>query len=52
MSKRIREIVEPFVVPPPSGARVRTRLKVSDEDAVVLMTLGTYLGSLASKDVA
>ena len=52
MSKRIRKIAEPFVVPPPSGARVRTRLKVSDENAAVLMALGTYLGSLASKDVA
>ncbi len=40
------------MVPPPSGARVRTRLKVSDENAAVLMALGTYLGSLASKDVA
>ena len=52
MRRRIREISPPFVVAPPSGARVRTRLKVSDRDAYVLMALGSYLGSLASKDLA
>jgi IS605 OrfB family transposase len=50
--RRLREIAAPFVVAPPSGARVRTRLKVTDTDAAVLMALGTYLGLLAGKDLA
>ncbi len=34
------------------GARVRTRLRVSDVDAVVLRAVGGYLGSLAGRDLA
>ncbi|ACU54351.1 transposase, IS605 OrfB family [Acidimicrobium ferrooxidans DSM 10331] len=52
MSKRLRAISPPFVVAPPTGVRVRTRLQVTDVDAAVLMALGTYLGSLASNDLA
>ena len=48
----LREIAEPFVVAPPAGARVRTRLRVSDIDAAVLREVGEYLGSLASADLA
>ncbi len=48
----LRTIAEPFVVAPPAGARVRTRLRVPDADAAVLREAGEYLGSLASADLA
>ncbi len=52
MSRGLRAISPPFVVAPPSGARVRTRLKGTDADAAVLMAVGTHLGALAGKDLA
>ena len=48
----LREIAEPFVVAPPTGMRVRARLRVSGVDAAVLREVGEYLGSLASADLA
>jgi hypothetical protein len=42
----VRSITAPFVVPPPAGARVRTRLRLSQQDAVVLGVVGEYLGGL------
>jgi hypothetical protein len=48
----LREVAGPFAVAPPEGARVRTRLRVSGEDAAVLREVGGYLGSLASADLA
>jgi hypothetical protein len=48
----IREIAAPFVVAAPSGARVRTRLRVSEQDAAVLWQVGAWLGSLAGRDLA
>jgi hypothetical protein len=48
----LREIAEPFVVAPPTGVRVRARLRVSGTDAAVLREVGAYLGSLASADLA
>ena len=48
----LRAIAEPFVVAPPAGARVRTRLRVPDADAAVLREAGEHLGSLASADLA
>jgi hypothetical protein len=36
VSGRLREIRAPFLAAPPAGARVRTRLRVSARDAVVL----------------
>ena len=47
----LREVAGPFVVAPPAGARVRTRLRVSGVDAAVLREVGGYLGSLASADL-
>jgi IS605 OrfB family transposase len=52
MKIRIRSISPPFVVAPPAGARVRTRLRASVTDAQVLAALGTHLGSLAGGDLA
>ena len=49
---RLRSIAAPFVVAPPSGTRVRTRLAVSNTDALVLWQLGAYLSSLAGADLA
>ena len=48
----LRKISGPFVVAPPAGVRVRTRLRVSGVDAGVLGEVGGYLGSLASADLA
>ncbi|MHB2023607.1 MAG: nuclease/transposase family protein [Mycobacteriales bacterium] len=42
----------PFVVAPPDGARVRTRLMVDVADREVLEALGAHLGRLASLDLA
>jgi hypothetical protein len=52
MSRRLRQIAEAFVVAPPAGTRVRTRLRVSDADAMVLAKVGAHLGSLAGADLA
>lgn len=48
----MREIAPPFVAAAPAGARVRTRLRVSPEDAAVLTAVGGHLGSLAGRDLA
>lgn len=48
----LRAIADPFVAAAPSGARVRTRLRVDDTDAVVLTRVGGLLGSLAGRDRA
>jgi hypothetical protein len=48
----MRSITTPFVVAPPAGARVRTRLRLSEQDATVLRTVGEYLGGLAGGDLA
>jgi hypothetical protein len=48
----VRSIIGPFVVPPPVGARVQTRLRPSQQDAVVFATVGEYLGGLAGGDLA
>jgi hypothetical protein len=40
------------VVAGPAGARVRTRLRLSQRDAEVLAAVGGYLGSLAGADLA
>jgi len=48
----MRSIAPPFVVAAPAGARVRTRLLASEDDAGVLVALGRYLGTLAGRDLA
>jgi hypothetical protein len=52
VSRRLREIAEPFVAAAPAGARVRTRLRVSPRDAEVLRAAGRHLGVLAGRDLA
>lgn len=48
----MRRIAAPFVVAPPSGARIRTRLRLSGDDERVLLAVGEHLGSLAGRDLA
>jgi hypothetical protein len=48
----MRSIKVPFVVAPPSGARIRTRLRLSARDEQVLGAVGGYLGRLAGQDLA
>ena len=48
----MRPIAVPFVVAPPSGARVRTRLRLGGADERVLRAVGGHLGRLAGADVA
>ena len=51
MSRVLRPIAPPFVVAPPRGARVRTRLHLDAYDEEVLWVVGRHLGSLAGADL-
>jgi hypothetical protein len=48
----MRRLAAPFVVTRPNGARIRTRLRPSPMDELVLWTVGRHLGSLAGGDLA
>jgi hypothetical protein len=48
----IRPLAIPFVVAPPAGARIRTRLRLSALDEQVLWAIGGWLGGLAGQDLA
>jgi hypothetical protein len=48
----MRPIAAPFVVAPPSGARIRIRLRVDAADEQVLRAVGAWLGRLAGGDLA
>lgn len=52
MSTALRVIRAPFVATAPAGARVRTRLRLSPDDHLVLWSAGSHLGSLAGRDLA
>jgi hypothetical protein len=52
VSTKLRAIAPPFVVAPPGGVRVRTRLRLSPDDETVLLALGSHLGHLAGADIA
>src|SRR5687768_11864398 len=52
MPHHLRAITAPFVVAPPAGVRIRTRLRPSAADEVVLREVGEYLGRLAGRDLA
>ncbi|MFC1227826.1 IS200/IS605 family accessory protein TnpB-related protein [Streptomyces sp. Sce081] len=52
MDKGLRNLTAPFVVPGPSGATVRTRLKqLTAADEEVLRQVGAHLGTLACRDL-
>ena len=46
------QIDDAFVVAPPTGARIRTRLKVSEQESDMLWQIGTFLGGLYRQDLA
>ena len=48
----MRSISPSFVVPPPTGTTVRTRLRPGAADEAVLREVGDYLGCLAAGDLA
>ena len=48
----MRSLVPPFLVAAPTGARIRTRLRLSAADEQVLRAVGQELGHLAGHDVA
>lgn len=50
--KPLRTIAAPFVVAPPSGARIRTRLRPDPAEAEVLRMVGDFLGGLYRADLA
>src|SRR5262245_20791832 len=47
----MRSIKPPLVVAPPTGVRIRTRLRPSAWDEAVLRIVGEYLGRLAGQDL-
>ena len=51
MSRKPRPVAAPFVAAVPAGARIRTRLRVTGQDAAVLRAAGRHLGSLAGRDL-
>jgi hypothetical protein len=52
VSRPLRGIAEPFIAAAPAGARIRTRLRVSPDDEAVLRAAGSFLGTLAGRDLA
>jgi hypothetical protein len=48
----MRSIPPPFIVAPPIGARIRTRLRLSARDEAVVREVGAHLGHLAGQDLA
>jgi hypothetical protein len=48
----MRSLSPSFVVAPPTGATIRTRLRLSTADEAVALQVGEYLGSLAGGDLA
>ena len=47
----MRSIRPSFVVAPPTGTKIRTRLRLLPADEQVLITVGRYLGRLAGQDL-
>jgi hypothetical protein len=48
----MRSITPSFVVTPPAGTRIRTRLRLLPVDEQVVITVGQHLGMLAGHDLA
>jgi hypothetical protein len=48
----LRRIADPVVAAAPTGARIRTRLHVSDSEAEALTAIGTFLGSVYRTELA
>lgn len=50
--KKLRPLAAPFVVAPPTGARIRTRIRPSESEAAALSRIGTFLGGLSRRDLS
>ena len=48
----MRSIRMPYVVAPPTGTRIRTRLRLTPADEQVVTTVGRHLATLAGQDLA
>jgi hypothetical protein len=48
----MRSIHAPYVVAPPTGTRIRTRLRLTPADERVIITVGRHLATLAGQDLA
>jgi hypothetical protein len=48
----MRSIRPEFIIAPPTGARVRTRLRLTPADEAVVWAIGVHLGHLAGADLA
>jgi hypothetical protein len=48
----VRSLAPTFVTATPSGARIRTRLRLTPTDEAVLAVVGRHLGTLAGRDLA
>ena len=48
----MRSIHAPYVVAPPTGTRIRTRLRLTPADERVMTTVGRHLATLAGQDLA
>lgn len=48
---QLRKIAAPFVVDPPAGVRIRTRLRPTDAEAHALRMIGEHLGHLYRTDL-
>jgi IS605 OrfB family transposase len=49
---RLRRIADPVLAAPPAGARVRTRIHVTEAEAAALTTIGDFLGSVYRGELA
>ena len=49
--KPLRSIADPFVVAPPTGARIRTRIHPTPAEQTALRAIGTHLGGLYRADL-
>jgi len=52
MSVRPNVQADRLVAAPPTGVRIRTRLRVTPDDECVLWQVGQYLAQLAGRDLA
>jgi hypothetical protein len=49
---RVRRIADPVVAASPAGARIRTRIHVSEAEAAALTSIGAFLGSVYRGELA
>jgi hypothetical protein len=52
MGRQLRRIGDPVVAAPPTGVRVRTRIRLTDAETSVLGAIGSFLGSVYRCELA